>query len=101
MNIDKAFLRWWNNKLDIFKSGFKDVIATLPKFTVVVKVLQLESYRAGVEDGTKQSRVDLAEDIHVALTFAECGLKDKDYALKLSREIIDIELDDEYWNNPK
>ena len=52
-------------------------------------------------DSWKQSRVDLAEDIHVALTFAECGLKDKDYALKLSREIIDIELDDEYWNNPK
>ena len=49
----------------------------------------------------KQSRIDLAEDIHVALTFAECGLKDKDYALKLAREIIDKELDEDYWSKFK
>ena len=84
--IEEAFEEWWKKDQEsqgIMKAHFS--IAYLEK-----KV----SLRAW-----EQSRIDLAENIHVALTFAECGLKDKDYALKLAREIIDKELDDDYWKN--
>ena len=89
--IDKAFEGW-------LKEFEKEDDTTLDH----IRELRIawSAHKAGVEHGSKQSRIDLAEDIHVALTFAEAKI-DKDHALKRIREIIDIELDDEYWNNPK
>ena len=82
--IDEAFEELWNEH----RAGITSKKDAAYRF-----------YGMGNTAAHKQSRIDLAENIHVALTFAECGLKDKDYALKLAREIIDKELDDDYWEN--
>ena len=89
--IDEAFEKWEAKEDYLDKKG--NFILRNVHF-----MMYKEKSRAFTA-GYKQSRIDLAENIHVALTFAECGLKDKDYALKLAREIIDKELDDDYWEN--